>query len=109
MPSSYTLTWSSADKGAIGAEMQALKSLEPELSRVMAFIAQVAKDGHTATTQNFHCAVNGRNLHSACPFGNIGIYYAYASLPATEIYILGLSVHYLAHYPNVVPRIANVP
>jgi hypothetical protein len=112
MMAGYNISWSPIDKGAINAEMHALKNpaTANELMRVMAYIAQIAKDnGKVATTHNYHTSVGGRNLHSACPFGAIGIYYAYSSMSPPEVYILGLSLNLYNHFPTVAARLVNVP
>jgi hypothetical protein len=106
--------WSRADKANIMAEIRAIRTtsnpLSVELDRVLAYVCQVAKDGLKMLNQNIHGhPIAGRNLYSACPFGVVGVYYAYETPPATVLYLLNFSQNLHIDYSVAVARLANVP
>jgi hypothetical protein len=107
----YLFTWSAVDKTAIQAGYNALraKGHGPEAARVVAQLAQIARNGQKALGRNIHTQVNGRNLHSICPFGIVGAYYAYANLPAQELYQLGYFENHYLHFGTAAQRLSNVP
>ena len=75
---------------------------------MLAYVAQIAIDGGKVVKQNFHSTVARKDLHSACPFGTVGVYYAYASGGATELYLLGCANHYQFYF-TATARLAHVP
>ena len=86
----YGLMWTARDKAAIKAELDALRTLghDGEIGRLMAYLASVASYGASAVSQNVHMHVGRQILHSACPFGTVGVFYAYDGPPTKDIYIL---------------------
>jgi hypothetical protein len=109
MMAAFAMMWSDADKALIDAEIRQLGAQSPEVYRVLAYVAQIAMDGPRTMNQNIHSTVNGMQLHSVCPFGQIGAYYAYASAPIMELYLLGCFVNHYQHYGTAAARLAHVP
>jgi hypothetical protein len=105
----YAMMWSQTDRMGIETEIRRLGGQDPEVFRVLAYVAQIALDGSQVMNQNLHSVVNGKDLHSVCPFGKVGAYYTYASAPAMELYLLGCFENHYQHYGIAAARLANVP
>lgn len=108
---SYQLTWSRLDKADIMAELAWLRAHghDEEIARVLAFMSALAKAGHHARDQNIHTNITGRPLHSACPFGTVGVFYAYQTPPTGHIYILAFCLDVYLYFPTAAARLSNVP
>jgi len=108
---SYRLMWHALDKANIRAELASLRDdgWDEEVSRVLAYMNSIAGDGPNARSQNIHMQVAGRNLHSVCPFGTVGVFYAYESPPTTQIYILAFCVDVFLNVGTAAARLNNVP
>ena len=103
--------WSTSDKATIQAELAALRKggHDEEIGRLMAYLAAVASDGGNAASRNVHMHVGKRSLHSACPFGIVGVFYAYDGPPTTEMYILGFCTNIYTYVATAAARLTNVP
>jgi hypothetical protein len=104
----FSLTCSPIDQVAILGEINALRQKGTEVCRVIAVLAQLAADGQKVMNQNHHTQVSGRDLHSICPYGTIGAYYAYDS-NAQSLYMLGYFENHLRHFADAAARLSNVP
>ena len=107
----YRVTWSRLDKADIQAELAGLRAdgHDEEIARVMAFMCALAEAGHRAREQNIHTHIAGQTLHSASPFGTVGVYYAYQTPPTSLIYILGFCLDVYLYFPTAAARLSNVP
>jgi hypothetical protein len=106
--------WSPVDKPNIMAEIRIIRAVSDavsaEFDRVLAYVCQAAKDGAKMLNQNIHGQpVQGRNLYSTCPFGTVGVYYAYQTPPATVLYLLSFCQNLHMNYGVAAARLANVP
>ena len=106
----YTLMWSAVDKAAIQKELDDLRQLGHvvEVSRVVAYLHSVAMTGASSAGQNVHMNVGPRTLYSACPFGKVGVFYAYDAR-TSQICILAFCLDRFKHVPIAAARLANVP
>jgi hypothetical protein len=107
----YGLMWTARDKAAIKAELDALRTLghDGEIGRLMAYLASVASYGASAVSQNVHMHVGRQILHSACPFGTVGVFYAYDGPPTKDIYILAFCTNVFTYVGTAAARITNIP
>ena len=109
----YRLMWSAEDKTDIALEMSVLRNQghDEELSRLLAFMASVAEAGPKLHAKHVHIMLSDGVLHSASPFGEINVFYAYESPPITSVYILGFCLDAdCAHFLyTVMARANNVP
>ena len=107
----YGLMWTARDKAAIKAELDALRTLghDGEIGRLMAYLASVASYGASAVSQSVHMHVGRQILHSACPFGTVGVFYAYDGPPTKDIYILAFCTNVFTYVGTAAARITNIP
>jgi len=108
---SYGLMWADADSAAIEAELDAFERAghDVENSRLMSFLSDLAGEGARAKSRNVHMHVGSRTLHSACPFGIVGVFYAYDGPPTKDIYILGFCTDVFKYVATAASRLTNVP